>query len=181
MTVLDVMIQYESKLSEMQMGVVNARLQSTAAAIALAASASIFLILGFYAVRQQASLWWPSVPIPLIALAGRRYQRVRESRYRMSRLKNYYERGIQRLQGNWVGTGATGEEFSDPDHVYAADLHIFGKGSLFELVCIARTSIGQVVATTSGGSTSAEHPATTRQTVARPFQARLIGWAGPRG
>ena len=143
MTVLDVMIQYESKVSEMQMGVVNARLQSTAAAIALAASASIFLVLGFYAVRQQVSRWWPSLPIPVIALAGRRYQTVRESRHRMSRLKAYYERGVQRLQGTWVGTGATGEEFSDPDHVYAADLNIFGKGSLFELVCIARTSIGQ--------------------------------------
>jgi hypothetical protein len=55
----------------------------------------------------------------------------------------YYERGIQRPKGNWVGTGAAGEGLNKPDHVYAADLNIIGKGSLFELVCIARTSIGQ--------------------------------------
>ena len=30
-----------------------------------------------------------------------------------------------------------------PDHVYAADLNVFGEGSLFELLCIARTSIGR--------------------------------------
>jgi len=61
----------------------------------------------------------------------------------MSRLKGFYERAIQRIQGNWVGTGVTGEEFGKVDHVYAADLNIFGEGSLFELLCIARTSIGQ--------------------------------------
>lgn len=54
-----------------------------------------------------------------------------------------YERAIQRIQGNWVGIGVTGEEFGKADHVYAADLNIFGEGSLFELLCIARTSIGR--------------------------------------
>lgn len=143
MTVPEVIIQYESRLREMQAGIVNSRLHSNAAAVALAVAVAMFLMLGFYAFRQQVSLWWPSVPIPFVAVSARRYRQVRESGYRMSRLKSFYERAVQRVQGNWVGTGATGEEFSEPDHVYAADLDILGKGSLFELLCIARTSIGQ--------------------------------------
>lgn len=172
MTVLDVLIQYQSKLNEMQTSVVNARFQLNAAGIGLAASASVFLILGFYAFRQQVSIWWPSLPIPFVALAGRRYQRVRESRYRMSRLMTYYERGIQRLQGNWVGTGATGEEFSRPDHVYAADLNVFGKGSLFELVCIARTSIGQRGLATYLSESAALPEILLRQEAVRELQGR---------
>jgi hypothetical protein len=59
MTFLDVLMRYESKLSELQTGVMNARFQWNAAGIALAAAASLFLILGFYAFRQQVSIWWP--------------------------------------------------------------------------------------------------------------------------
>jgi hypothetical protein len=41
------------------------------------------------------------------------------------------------------GFETTGESFNDATHVYARDLSIFGEGSLFELLCIVRTSIGQ--------------------------------------
>jgi DNA mismatch repair ATPase MutS len=40
-----------------------------------------------------------------------------------------------------VGEG--GEAFLDPAHPYARDLDLFGKGSVFELLCTARTAIGQ--------------------------------------
>jgi hypothetical protein len=33
----------------------------------------------------------------------------------------------------------TGERFADPSHPYSRDLDLFGKGSLFELLCTART------------------------------------------
>src|ERR1035438_4775656 len=63
--------------------------------------------------------------------------------FRMWRLKRFYDRAVQRVKGNWAGSGVTGEEFSDPGHVYATDLHVFGEGSLFELLCTVRTSIGR--------------------------------------
>jgi len=127
----------------MQVGIVQARLHYNVAAVVLAIAVALFLMLGFYAIRQQVSFWWPSVPIPVAAVSVRRYRQVRQSRFRMWRLKCFYERAVQRIQGNWAGTGVTGEEFSDPDHVYATDLNILGEGSLFELLCIVRTSIGQ--------------------------------------
>jgi hypothetical protein len=59
------------------------------------------------------------------------------------RLKRFYERAVRRLKGDWAGSGTAGEKFSEADHVYAHDLTIFGEGSLFELLCIVRTTIGQ--------------------------------------
>jgi hypothetical protein len=38
--------------------------------------------------------------------------------------------------------GISGEEFEAPDHIYVADLNLFGNGSLFECLCIARTHLG---------------------------------------
>jgi hypothetical protein len=127
----------------MQAGMAQSRLHSNVAALVLAIAVALFLMLGLYAVRQQVSFWWSSVPVPVAAVSARRFRQHRQSSSRMWRLKGFYERAVQRIQGNWAGAGATGEEFGDPDHVYAADLHILGEGSLFELLCIARTSIGQ--------------------------------------
>jgi hypothetical protein len=55
----------------------------------------------------------------------------------------FYERGLARLEDRWQGQGETGERFRTPDHVYADDLDILGKGSLYELLCTVRTSLAE--------------------------------------
>jgi hypothetical protein len=55
----------------------------------------------------------------------------------------FYERGLARLEDRWVGTGETGDRFHDDRHVYANDLDLFGRGSLFELLSLARTRTGE--------------------------------------
>jgi hypothetical protein len=55
----------------------------------------------------------------------------------------YYERALARIDHRWMGTGETGERFENPSHPYSRDLDLFGVGSLFELLCIARTRGGQ--------------------------------------
>jgi hypothetical protein len=55
----------------------------------------------------------------------------------------YYEKALARLDGDWAGRGETGERFLDHAHPYAEDLDLFGKGSLFELLCTARTRMGE--------------------------------------
>jgi len=47
------------------------------------------------------------------------------------------------LADRWIGTGSQGERFKDPKHVYADDLDLFGRGSLFELLSTARTGAGE--------------------------------------
>lgn len=61
------------------------------------------------------------------------------------RAVRFYERGLARLSGHWAGAGETGERFLDPNHPYAADLDVFGHGSLFQLVCAARTVAGEEI------------------------------------
>ncbi|MBV9507641.1 MAG: DNA mismatch repair protein MutS, partial [Acidobacteriia bacterium] len=55
----------------------------------------------------------------------------------------YFERALARLEGKWAGTGTPGDSYLDPAHPYALDLDLFGKGSLFELLCTARTHVGE--------------------------------------
>lgn len=60
-----------------------------------------------------------------------------------ARAISYYESGLARLDDRWPGRGNAGERFEDRDHIYSGDLDLFGKGSLFELICIARTAEGE--------------------------------------
>jgi hypothetical protein len=55
----------------------------------------------------------------------------------------FYNAGLARIEDRWAGNGETGERFVDPHHVYSADLDLFGKGSLFELLSTARTRMGE--------------------------------------
>ena len=55
----------------------------------------------------------------------------------------FYEQGTARLEDRWQGQGTAGTRFLDPKHPYAIDLDLFGAGSLFELLCTARTRLGE--------------------------------------
>ncbi|HEX8984538.1 MAG TPA: hypothetical protein VF767_03875 [Bryobacteraceae bacterium] len=59
------------------------------------------------------------------------------------RAERFFVNALARLDGNWAGTGETGEAWLDPEHPYAKDLDLFGRGSLFELLSTARTHIGE--------------------------------------
>jgi len=59
------------------------------------------------------------------------------------RAVSFYQRGLDRLDDAWAGGGERGERFRDPAHPYAEDLDLFGEGSLFELLCTARTRAGE--------------------------------------
>lgn len=62
---------------------------------------------------------------------------------RARRAAAYYEAGLRRLADDWKGQGQQGLRFADESHPYAADLDLFGPGSLFELLCTARTRTGE--------------------------------------
>ncbi len=64
---------------------------------------------------------------------------------RLQRIIDSYDRGLRRLRNQWQGQGIAGEEFRPETHEYASDLDLFGTGSLFELLCTARTGIGRAM------------------------------------
>ena len=61
---------------------------------------------------------------------------------RGQRARRIYERGLERIDGTWVGRGPDGSRFID-DPPYARDLDLFGSGSLFQLLDTARTEAGE--------------------------------------
>jgi hypothetical protein len=71
------------------------------------------------------------------------HERVLRALRRCVRLRSFYEQGIARLEDRWAGAGQQGEAFLNTSHPYARDLDLFGKGSLFELLCTARTRAGE--------------------------------------
>jgi hypothetical protein len=66
----------------------------------------------------------------------------RKSSVELARRSGFYERGIERLEDDWRGKGSTGWDYARDKHLYQADLEILGEGSLFELLCTTRSSVG---------------------------------------
>jgi hypothetical protein len=92
---------------------------------------------------RGSSIFWILLPAFLLILFAVIHERVIRVLKRCARAISFYERGLARIDGEWIGRGDTGERFLDPSHPYARDLDLFGKGSLFELLCDARTRAGE--------------------------------------
>jgi len=112
----------------------NARLLTGIAGVAMA-----FFVFGEVVI----SVWWLALPLVVFFVLVVVHARVVERLERANRAVLFYERGLERLEDRWMGKGEMGERFRNPAHIYAEDLDIFGKGSLFELLTTARTLSGE--------------------------------------
>lgn len=90
--------------------------------------AFLLLVLSLAAVMAALQVW-----ANRLTLAWRR----------AGRATRYYDRRLAVLAGQWAGHGETGQRYLDDIHPYARDLDLFGDGSLYELLCTARTGAGQ--------------------------------------
>ncbi|MCA1685636.1 MAG: DNA mismatch repair protein MutS [Planctomycetia bacterium] len=96
------------------------------------------------ALAYRPDAWaWSLAPFAGFVALVVAHERVRRATRRAARAADFYERGLKRFDGSWPGTGLTGERFLDLEHPYAADLDLFGRGSLFERLCTARTRAGE--------------------------------------
>jgi hypothetical protein len=92
---------------------------------------------------QIFSPWWLLIPVFCFVALMAWHSRVLQELQRLQRAVEFYDRGFARLEERWEGTGTQGNQFQDPSHPYSQDLDLFGKGSLFELLCCARTHAGE--------------------------------------
>ena len=99
--------------------------------------------LGVFWWRGTAPAWWLALPAIPFAILMHRHDRVIRARAMAHRAILFYERGLGRIEDRWAGAGEWGERFRDERHLYADDLDLFGRGSLFELLSIARTRAGE--------------------------------------
>lgn len=107
------------------------------------ASLAVGLVLAWLVLKGTA-VWWLLLPAALVFFTLAAVQeRITQARRRSERAAALYEQALDRLDDRWAGRGATGERFLDASHPYAADLDLFGQGSLFELLSRARTRVGE--------------------------------------
>ena len=86
---------------------------------------------------------WLFAPIVAFGVVAALHARLLNARDRAASAVAYYERGLSRMTMNWIGHGRGGDAFLPPDHLYAVDLDLFGRGSLFELLSTTRTQAGE--------------------------------------
>ena len=101
------------------------------------------VIAAFGLLRSGGLLWLLLIPVALFVVLVVVHDRVIRRLGKFVRVTEFYSRGMARLENQWMGTGETGDRFFDAAHPYARDLDLFGKGSLFELLCTARTRAGE--------------------------------------
>ncbi|MBW2384029.1 MAG: DNA mismatch repair protein MutS [Deltaproteobacteria bacterium] len=102
------------------------------------------LVLGWLAFgsRTLAAVWVGPPVLVFAALLIVHDRAIRKHR-RAERIVDFYERGLARIEDTWMGHGNTGAAHAPDGHPYADDLDLFGPGSLFELLCTARTTAGE--------------------------------------
>ncbi len=101
------------------------------------------------------------------------HQRVIRACHRAGRAAAFYERGLARLEDRWSGQGEPGARFLEPAHPYAADLDLFGAGSLFQLLCTARLGVGENTLAAWLCSAAAPDEIQARQTAVAELRERL--------
>ncbi len=114
----------------------HARIAAVRLALGLA-GVGVLIWLGLAPWETLASL------VALFAAIAVGHARLLNALDRARSAVTFYERGLGRIQHRWPGTGDQGDRFMPVDHLYAADLDLFGQGSLFELVGTCRTEAGR--------------------------------------
>ena len=105
----------------------------------------LFVVLLGFGWAGWVSYWLLVLPVVVFGVLVQRHDRVIRARDAAARAIAFYERGLARIDDRWPGTGEPGERFADDRHPYANDLDLFGHGSLFELLSIARTQSGEAI------------------------------------
>jgi hypothetical protein len=104
---------------------------------------AVFLGLGWLAWRGALAPGWITAPVVIFGWLVARHDGLIRQRTMAGRAIAFYERGLARIEDRWAGSGEPGDRFVDDAHLYANDLDLFGRGSLFELLSIARTRSGE--------------------------------------
>lgn len=105
----------------------------------------ILLVVLWWKIARSGSpsaYWFIPVGLAFVMLAFS-HRRILAAKTRAERAAAMYRRGLARMEDRWSGQGDSGNEFREAAHPYAEDLDLFGEGSLFQLLCVARTRMGK--------------------------------------
>ncbi len=134
---------YKRRIQELQDGVekVSARTRSLRAILIFLALIGGVIFLAAIGHGWKYG-WFAALVIPAGAFVIEKISRGRREVMKLVVLRDYYERGVARLGLDWNALDS-GTEFQDANHLYAPDLDLFGRASLFQILCSARTQAGR--------------------------------------
>ncbi len=102
------------------------------------------LIAAWFSLHDETfSPWWLLAgPTAFLALAIL-HAKILRKRSCAERAVDFYRKGFARIDDRWPGIGQIGERIDIHSSLYATDLDLFGPASLFELLSLARTRMGE--------------------------------------
>jgi hypothetical protein len=100
------------------------------------------IVAGLAFGAQLFSPWFALVPVAGFLYLVAKFEMARGRKVWAERAAGFYAGGLDRLAGKPSGAG-NGERFADESHPYAADLDLFGPGSVFERLTACRTRVGE--------------------------------------
>ena len=106
--------------------------------------AAAVLALAYGSVVRHAFPWeWILLPCIGFGITARWHAKVLAAHARSRRAELFYEHGLARIEDRWAGLQPRTPRVNAGESLYAGDLDLFGPGSLFELLCTARTTLGE--------------------------------------
>jgi hypothetical protein len=141
---LDPRAEYQKRLRDRQENVrrLKALDQMISAGRGLLFLAGIVLAIAVFGI-EAVVVWWLIPSVVLFGALVLFHGRVCDDLDRSQNSVIFYQTSLDRLDERWKGHGATGLRYADPNHLYSADLDLFGRGSLFQLLSRARTRVGE--------------------------------------
>jgi hypothetical protein len=137
-------VLYSTRLAEREALVARLGIQHDRFANARLVTVLSVVIVGWAVVGPpRISALWLLLPAVVFAALAVAHARVLAARDEARRGADFYRRGLARIRGEWHGTGSEGRTHLPAEHPYAADLDLFGRGSLFQLVSSARLGGGE--------------------------------------
>jgi len=93
-------------------------------------------------IAKRLPIWAATLVVPVGAWVVQKRHRCHLKSVQLCSLIQYYEKGVARLARKWDLLDE-GDKFTEPDHFYSRDLDLFGRGSIYQLLCSARTSVAR--------------------------------------
>jgi hypothetical protein len=87
--------------------------------------------------------WTIGAPLPIALIAYREAERRNRRICDAECLLDFYRHRLQCVRHEWIGKGDPGLDLQMDGHLNARDLDLFGKGSMFELLCDVGTPAGR--------------------------------------
>ena len=103
---------------------------------------SIYTLIGYSVLDPSAAFLIVPLAVVLVPIVFFQ-KRMARNLNQQGLAVEYYQNAIARMEDRWVGRGDSGVRYLTSDTLFADDLDLFGQGSLYQLLCVARTFVGK--------------------------------------